>query len=62
MTEFFAMDGYAAYVWSSFGISLLVLLVNVWWAHWRLKKTLAGLRRSSEEPEAPRRPVVRELS
>ncbi len=27
--EFFAMGGYAFYVWTSYGICLLVLLVNV---------------------------------
>ena len=29
MSEFFHMGGYAVYVWSSFGISFLVLLLNV---------------------------------
>lgn len=27
--EFFAMGGYAFYVWTSYGVTLLVLLVNV---------------------------------
>lgn len=30
MTEFWAMGGYGFFVWSSFGISLL-LLVGLWW-------------------------------
>jgi len=29
MNEFFNMGGYAIFVWSSFGISFLVLLLNV---------------------------------
>lgn len=29
MNEFFNMGGYAVFVWSSFGISLLVLILNV---------------------------------
>ena len=29
MSEFFNMGGYAVFVWSSFGISFLVLLLNV---------------------------------
>ncbi len=29
MSEFFNMGGYAVYVWSSFGISFVVLLLNV---------------------------------
>jgi heme exporter protein CcmD len=30
MIEFLAMDGYAKYVWSAFGISLLVLFAAVY--------------------------------
>mgnify|MGYP001554663907 CR=1 FL=1 len=30
MIEFLAMDGYAKYVWSAFGISLLVLIAAVY--------------------------------
>ena len=29
IAEFFAMGGYATYVWSSFGITLVVLVANV---------------------------------
>jgi heme exporter protein D len=29
LNEFFHMGGYAFYVWTSYGIALLVLLVNV---------------------------------
>ena len=29
MSEFLNMGGYAVFVWSSFGISLLVLLANI---------------------------------
>ena len=29
MKEFFLMGGYAQYVWPSYGIALIVLLVNV---------------------------------
>ena len=28
-SEFFHMDGYAFYVWTSYGLSLLVLLFNI---------------------------------
>ena len=30
MTEFLQMGGYAPYVWSAYGITLLVLLLNIW--------------------------------
>lgn len=29
MSEFFHMGGYAAYVWSAYGISLVVLILNI---------------------------------
>lgn len=29
MQEFFAMGGYAFYVWTSYGITLIVLLANI---------------------------------
>ena len=29
MTEFLHMGGYAAYVWSAYGISLIVLILNI---------------------------------
>ena len=38
MAEFFNMGGYAAYVWPSFGITLLVLCANVWFARNQLKR------------------------
>ena len=30
MLDFLAMDGYAKFVWSSFGISVLMLVGTVW--------------------------------
>ena len=62
MTEFFSMDGDGAYVWSAYGITLAVLILNVWLV--RAKRRLA-LRRALElaaEAEAPRKqPTVRRL-
>jgi heme exporter protein D len=29
MNEFFQMGGYAFYVWTSYGLALLVLLINI---------------------------------
>lgn len=46
MTEFFAMSGYATYVWSSFGLGFGIVLLNVWLA----KRSLAAA-----EQEARRR-------
>lgn len=41
--EFFAMGGYGAYVWSAYGVTLVVLALNVllpWRKRRRLLKTL----------------------
>ncbi len=32
MRAFFQMGGYAFYVWSAYGVTALVLLVNIVWA------------------------------
>jgi heme exporter protein CcmD len=60
--EFLQMGGDAAYVWSAYGITLAVLIINVWLV--RAKRRLA-LRRALElatETEAPRKqPTVRRL-
>ena len=47
MSAFFAMGGYAAYVWSAFGfalVALLALLVQSWHAAHRRETELAQLR------------------
>ena len=46
MTGFFAMGGYAAFIWPAYGISFLGLVAMAWgsWAAWRkAKKQLAAL-------------------
>lgn len=61
MTEFFQMGGYAPYVWSAYGITLLVIVANAWWAR---KKLADALRRARDTgvPDRPRRqPKVTEL-
>lgn len=48
MTEFFAMGGYAEYVWPSFVITAVVMLWAIivpWRRHRRLRRTLSGARR-----------------
>ena len=43
MAEFFAMGGYAQFVWSAFGLTLVVLILNIVAARRRLRATLAEL-------------------
>lgn len=41
MSEFLHMGGYGGFVWSAYGIALLVLIANVWFplqAHRQLRK------------------------
>lgn len=48
MSEFFHMGGYAAYVWTSYGIALVVLLANLvlpWLRRRRLVTELARRER-----------------
>ncbi|WP_031432354.1 heme exporter protein CcmD [Methylomarinum vadi] len=41
--EFFAMGGYAFYVWTSYGICLVVLLANLVVPLWQRKQLLRQL-------------------
>ena len=45
MDEFFRMGGYAFYVWTSYGLALIVLLVNVVAPLRQRRKLLADLAR-----------------
>ena len=44
MSDFFNMGGYAVFVWSSFGISFLVMLLNVIFPLLRRKQLLRDVR------------------
>jgi heme exporter protein CcmD len=62
VSEFLAMNGDGAYVWSAYGITLLVLILNAWLAR---SKRQSALRRAQEltmQAETPRKqPTVRRL-
>ena len=58
MTEFFAMGGYAAYVWTAYGFAvlvLIVLLVQSWRIGRRRDAELEQVRRVAR-PARPSRP------
>jgi len=47
MAEFFRMGGYAGYVWSCYGLTLVVLLGNLWFARRELdSQVLRATRRT----------------
>jgi heme exporter protein D len=43
--EFLAMSGYGAYVWSCYGLTVLVLIGNAWLARRRLAAALSHAQR-----------------
>lgn len=48
VSEFFAMGGYALYVWGSFGATALVMLVESWLIRSQRKHILRNLRSELE--------------
>lgn len=62
MSEFFLMGGHGPYVWSAYGITLAVLVLNVWLVRAKLKAALQRARELATQAEAPRKqPTVRRL-
>ena len=47
LNDFFHMGGYAFYVWTSYGIALFVLLINVILPLRQRKKLLGGIARAA---------------
>ncbi len=48
LTEFFAMGGYAFYVWISYGIALVVLALNIIVPLTQQKRVLRAIRRRQQ--------------
>jgi heme exporter protein D len=44
MSEFFAMKGYAFYIWSSYGLALLIFIVETAMVRHKRKLTIQQLR------------------
>ena len=62
MSEFFSMNGHGAYVWSAYGITLAVLILNVWLARAKHRAALERARELAAQAEVPRKqPTVRRL-
>jgi len=51
MSEFFAMKGYAFYIWGSYGLALLVFIIEITLVRHKRKVTLQQLRLMREEGE-----------
>ncbi len=52
-SEFFAMGGYGLFVWGSYGVSLLALLIEPWLAARQHRHALASVTEASFEEAAP---------
>lgn len=61
IAEFVTMGGYAAYVWASYGITLLVLGILPLRASLRLRQTRADLAASRGPSETEARLTVRTI-
>ena len=59
MSGFLEMGGYAAYVWPAYGITLLVLVLNVWSARRMRQRNLDRARRLAGSEDAATQPTVR---
>jgi heme exporter protein CcmD len=59
--EFLKMGGYAVYVWSAYGITLLVLGVSVWAARRRRLDALERVRQTLLEEPSRRQATVRKI-
>ena len=53
MSEFFAMSGYAFYVWSSYAVGIGALVLNVAWARRSLRRAREEARRRLAMEETP---------
>jgi heme exporter protein D len=60
--EFLAMGGYAAYVWTAYGLTAAVIGLNAWLAQRRYRQALQQIGRSGSTSRPHRRPTVRKLS
>lgn len=45
MIEFLRMDGYGPYVWPSYGVTLGVVILNIFWARRSLNRAREEARR-----------------
>ena len=62
MSEVLGMGGEAAYVWPAYGITLALIVFNVWSARRKLSNALNEARRFSGASQPRSQPKVRQLS
>ena len=53
MKEFLQMSGYAAFVWSAYGVAIGGLVLNVWLARRQLQQARVQARRRIAAQDSP---------
>jgi heme exporter protein CcmD len=61
VTDFLDMGEYAVYVWSAYGITLIVLLLSAWTARRRRLGALERARLAAGQEQPRRQPTVRQV-
>lgn len=61
MSEFLDMGGYAPYVWSAYGVTLVVMVYSAWAAYRHHTVALSRLQERGEEIETRSKPTVRQI-
>lgn len=59
MSEFLDMGGYARYVWTAYGITLFVIVLNAWLARRRHAQALIRVKQMDRSELIERTPTVR---
>ncbi|MEL7296534.1 MAG: heme exporter protein CcmD [Pseudomonadota bacterium] len=62
MLEFLAMGGYAAYVWTAFGLTFAVLWLNWWSGRRRHLRVKARLARQGQDETLHRGATIKEVN
>jgi heme exporter protein D len=60
--EFLAMGGYAAYVWTAYGLTAAVIGLNAWLAQRRYRQALRQIGQGEATRHPHGQPTVRKLS
>ncbi len=58
-SEFWAMGGYAVYVWGSVGVTALLLALEVWQARWAHRVVLNQLKAEQAVAQLPVEELMR---
>lgn len=61
MSEFLDMGGHGPYVWSAYGVTLVVMVYNAWAAYRHQTNALARLQQADTEQETRAKPTVRQI-